>query len=99
MKAVVWHGKTNLSVDDVPDPKIEDPTDIIIKVSTAAICGSDLHLYGGYMPTMEDGDIMGHDFMGEAVEKGSAITHVAVGDRLGLSVSRLGGSPDAHRQL
>jgi threonine dehydrogenase-like Zn-dependent dehydrogenase len=82
MKAVVWHGKTNLSVDEVPDPKVEDPTDIILKVTTAAICGSDLHLYGGYIPTMEDGDIMGHEFMGEVVEKGSAVSHVEVGDRV-----------------
>lgn len=82
MKAVVWHGKANLTVDEVPEPKLEDPTDIILKVTTAAICGSDLHLYGNYIPTMEDGDIMGHEFMGEIVEKGSAVTHVDVGDRV-----------------
>jgi threonine dehydrogenase-like Zn-dependent dehydrogenase len=82
MKAVVWHGKTNLSVDEVPDPKLEEPTDIILKVTSSAICGSDLHLYGGYIPTMEDGDIMGHEFMGEVVEKGSAVNHVEIGDRV-----------------
>jgi threonine dehydrogenase-like Zn-dependent dehydrogenase len=82
MKAVVWHGKGKVSVDKVPDPKIEDPTDIVLKVTTAAICGSDLHLYGNYIPTMEDGDILGHEFMGEVVEKGSAVTHVDVGDRV-----------------
>ncbi|HYH75204.1 MAG TPA: zinc-dependent alcohol dehydrogenase [Candidatus Saccharimonadales bacterium] len=82
MKAVVYHGKTNVSVDEVPDPHLIDPTDAIIKVTSTAICGSDLHLYGGYIPGMEDGDIMGHEFMGEVVELGEKVTHVQVGDRV-----------------
>lgn len=82
MKAVVYHGKTNVSVEEVDDPHLIDPTDAIIKVTSSAICGSDLHLYGGYIPGMEDGDVMGHEFMGEVVELGSKVTHVSVGDRV-----------------
>jgi threonine dehydrogenase-like Zn-dependent dehydrogenase len=68
--------------DTVPDPKIEDPRDAIIKVTACAICGSDLHLYDGYMPTMESGDVLGHETMGEVVEVGSATTKLKVGDRV-----------------
>ena len=63
MKAVVWHGKGSVSVDTVPDPTIQEPTDAIIKITATAICGSDLHLLDGYQPTMEDVDIMGHEPM------------------------------------
>src|SRR5438309_1413262 len=70
MRALVWHGKQDIRCDTVPDPKIEAPRDAIIKVTTCAICGSDLHLYDGFMPGMENGDIMGHEFMGEVVEVG-----------------------------
>ncbi len=82
MKAVVWHGKGSVSVDNVPDPKIQDPRDIIVKITSTAICGSDLHLFDGYQPTMEDGDILGHEPMGIVVEAGSAITHLKKGDRV-----------------
>jgi threonine dehydrogenase-like Zn-dependent dehydrogenase len=82
MKALCWHGRENVSVDNVPDPTIRDPRDIIIKVTTTAICGSDLHLYGGMVPTMEDGDIVGHEPMGEVVEVGKAVKHLKSGDRV-----------------
>jgi threonine dehydrogenase-like Zn-dependent dehydrogenase len=82
MKAVVYRGRTKVSVDEMPEPVIEDPTDVILKVTSAAICGSDLHLFGGYIPGMENGDIMGHEFMGEVVAAGSDVTNVAVGDRV-----------------
>ncbi len=82
MRALVWHGKYNVSVDTVPDPEIIDPTDAIIKITSTAICGSDLHLYDAYMPTMEDGDILGHEPMGVVVEVGSAVTKLKKGDRV-----------------
>ena len=71
MKALVWHGKNDIRCDSVPDPKIEQPRDAIVKVTTCAICGSDLHLYDGFMPGMMNGDIMGHEFMCEVVEVGA----------------------------
>ena len=82
MKALCWHGKSDVRVDTVPDPKIQNPRDAIIKVTATAICGSDLHLFDGYMPTMEAGDILGHEFMGEVVELGSAVTNLKKGDRV-----------------
>ena len=82
MKALCWHGKYDVRVQDVPDPKILNPRDAIIKVTTTAICGSDLHLYDGYIPTMQKGDILGHEFMGEVVETGSAVTNLKIGDRV-----------------
>jgi threonine dehydrogenase-like Zn-dependent dehydrogenase len=82
MRALVWHGKSDVRCDSVPDPAIEDPRDVIIKITCTAISGSDLHLYDGYMPTMEDGDILGHEPMGEVVEVGSAITKFSKGDRI-----------------
>lgn len=82
MKALCWHGKNDVRIDNVKDPEIKDPRDIILKVSTCAICGSDLHLLDGYMPTMESGDILGHEFMGEVVEVGSAIRNLKKGDRI-----------------
>jgi threonine dehydrogenase-like Zn-dependent dehydrogenase len=82
MKAVVYHGKKKVSVDEVDDPQLIKPTDVIVKVTSAAICGSDLHLYGGFIPGMEDGDILGHEFMGEVVEAGPEVTGTKVGDRV-----------------
>ncbi len=74
MKALTWHGKHDVRIDNVDDPGILNPRDAIIKVTATAICGSDLHLYDGYIPTMQSGDILGHEFMGEVVETGSAST-------------------------
>src|SRR5687767_5420925 len=82
MKALVWHGKEDIRCDIVPDPQIEDPRDAIVKVSSCAICGSDLHLFHHFMPGMKKGDVMGHEFMGEVVEVGSAIRKLRVGDRV-----------------
>jgi len=76
MRALCWHGKEDVRVDTVPDPTIEDPRDAIVKITATAICGSDLHLYDGYMPTMEKGDVLGHEAMGEVVEVGSAVTNL-----------------------
>ena len=73
MKALCWHGKNDIRCETVPDPTIESPRDAILKVSTCAICGSDLHLFNGFMPGMRDGDIVGHEFMGEVVEVGPGI--------------------------
>jgi len=82
MRAVCWYGKYDVRLFDVPEPKILNPRDAIVKVSSTAICGSDLHLYDGYIPTMEKGDILGHEFMGEVVELGSGVTSLKVGDRV-----------------
>ncbi len=82
MKALCWHGKHDIRCDTVPDPIIEQPRDAIIKVSSCAICGSDLHLFDGFMPGMEHGDIMGHEFMGEVVEVGAENKKLKVGDRV-----------------
>lgn len=82
MKAVCWMGKNSVSVENVPDPHIMNPRDAIVKITTTAICGSDLHLYDGYIPTMEKGDIMGHEFMGEIVEVGKGVSNLKVGDRV-----------------
>ncbi len=73
MRALVWHGTQDIRCDTVPDPKIEDDRDAIIKVTACAICGSDLHLYDHVMPGMEKGDVMGHEFMGEVVETGKGV--------------------------
>jgi threonine dehydrogenase-like Zn-dependent dehydrogenase len=84
MKAVCWMGKEKMTVENVPDPKILNPRDAIVKVTSTCICGSDLHLYNGFMPTLEQGDIMGHEFMGEVVEVGPGINRekLKVGDRV-----------------
>lgn len=82
MKANCWHGKRDIRVDTVPDPKILNPRDAIIKVTSTAICGSDLHLYNSYVPSMLRGDIMGHEFMGEVMEVGPAVKNLKVGDRV-----------------
>ena len=82
MKAVCWHSAQDVRVETVPDPKILNPRDAIIKVSSTAICGSDLHLYEGNIPTMKSGDILGHEFMGEVVETGKEIKNLKKGDRV-----------------
>jgi threonine dehydrogenase-like Zn-dependent dehydrogenase len=82
VKALRWHGKKDIRCDTVPDPQIEQPRDAIIRVTSCAICGSDLHLYDGFMPGMEPGDIMGHEFMGEVVEVGKGNTALKVGERV-----------------
>jgi threonine dehydrogenase-like Zn-dependent dehydrogenase len=82
MKALCWHGKKDIRCDTVPDPRIENPRDAIIKVTTCAICGSDLHLFNGFIPGMMRGDIVGHEFMGEVMEVGSDIKKLKPGDRV-----------------
>jgi len=82
MRATVWSGRNKVSVENVPDPKILSGRDAIVKISSTAICGSDLHLYDGYVPTMRKGDILGHEFMGEVVETGSDVSKLKVGDRV-----------------
>src|SRR3954454_21735755 len=82
MKALCWHGKGDVRVDTVPDPVIVDARDVIVRITATAICGSDLHLYDGVMPTMEKGDILGHEPMGEVVEVGSEVRDLKVGDRI-----------------
>src|SRR5687768_15353310 len=82
MKALCWIGKHQVAIDEVPDPKIEHPRDAIIRVTSTAICGSDLHLYDGLIVTMKSGDILGHEPMGEVVEVGSEISNLQVGDRV-----------------
>jgi threonine dehydrogenase-like Zn-dependent dehydrogenase len=82
MKALVWHGKADVRCETVPDPKIEEPTDLIIKITSTCICGSDLHLYDMYLPAMKPGDILGHEPMGEVVEVGSQVTKFKKGDRI-----------------
>lgn len=82
MKALCWYGKHDVRVREVPDPKILNPRDAIIRVTSTAICGSDLHLYDGYIPTLKPGDILGHEFMGRVVELGSDVRNLAVGDRV-----------------
>jgi threonine dehydrogenase-like Zn-dependent dehydrogenase len=82
MKALVWHGKEDVRCDNVPDAKIEQPNDIVVRITATAICGSDLHLYDGLMPTMKDGDILGHEPMGIVEEVGSSVTKLKKGDRV-----------------
>jgi threonine dehydrogenase-like Zn-dependent dehydrogenase len=82
MKATCWNGKNTVEVQDVPDPKILNERDAIVRITSTAICGSDLHLYNGFVPTMKRGDVLGHEFMGEVVEKGPGVHNLAVGDRV-----------------
>jgi threonine dehydrogenase-like Zn-dependent dehydrogenase len=82
MKANCWYGTKKLRVENVPDPQILNARDAIVKVTSTAICGSDLHLYNGFVPTMKRGDILGHEFMGEVVEVGKGVSNLAVGDRV-----------------
>ncbi len=85
MKAACWHGPMDVRVETVPDPKILNPRDAILKVTATTICGSDLHIYDGYIPSMLPGDIIGHEFMGEVVEVGAAVRKLKVGDRVVVS--------------
>lgn len=95
MKALVWHGTTDIRCDSVPDPEIEHPRDAIIKVTSCAICGSDLHLYNHFMPGMKNGDIMGHETMGEVVEVGAqAKGKLKVGDRVVIPFTIICGECD-----
>src|SRR5688500_1355253 len=82
MKALCWHGTGDVRVDAVPDPRLVDPGDVILQVTSTAICGSDLHLLGGYMPSMKPGDILGHEFMGRVVAVGSEVKKLREGDRV-----------------
>ena len=82
MRATCWTGRNSVDVQEVPDPTILNDRDAIVRITSTAICGSDLHLYDGYIPTMEKGDILGHEFMGEVVELGSGVGNLAVGDRV-----------------
>ena len=82
MRANVWSGRNTVQVENVPDPKILNDRDAIVKITSTAICGSDLHLYDGYIPTMKRGDILGHEFMGEVVETGRGVSNLQVGDRV-----------------
>ena len=82
MRAVCWNGKKDITVETVPDPKILNPGDCIVKITATAICGSDLHLYDGFIPGMRKGDILGHEFMGEVVEVGHGVKKTKVGDRV-----------------
>jgi threonine dehydrogenase-like Zn-dependent dehydrogenase len=85
MKAVCWHGANDVRTETVPDPKILNPRDAIVKVTATTICGSDLHIYDGYIPSMQPGDIIGHEFMGEIVEIGSGVKKLSIGDRVVVS--------------
>jgi threonine dehydrogenase-like Zn-dependent dehydrogenase len=82
MKAACWFGVGDVRIEDVPDPVVLNPRDAIVRVTLTAICGSDLHLYNGFIPTMEEGDILGHEFMGEVVAKGAEVKNLAIGDRV-----------------
>ena len=86
MRANVWSGRNTVQVENVPDPAILNDRDAIVKISSTAICGSDLHLYDGFIPTMKRGDILGHEFMGEVVETGRGVTNLRVGDRVVVPV-------------
>jgi threonine dehydrogenase-like Zn-dependent dehydrogenase len=82
MQALVWHGKNDVRVERVPDPTVLNPRDAVVRITSTAICGSDLHLLDGYIPTMQTGDILGHEFMGEVVEVGPENRKLKVGDRV-----------------
>ena len=82
MKAVVWHGRRDVRVDEVPDPRIEEPTDAVVRITSTAICGSDLHLYDPLWPAMREGDVIGHEPMGVVEEVGADVHHVRPGDRV-----------------
>ena len=82
MKAICWQGKNDVRVETVKDPEILNPRDAVVKITSTAICGSDLHLYDGYIPTMEPGDILGHEFMGEVMETGKGVKNLKTGDRV-----------------
>jgi len=98
MKAVVFHGPGDVRTETVKDPVIEAPTDCVIKVTRTALCGSDLHIYDGYSQAMQEGDILGHEFMGEVVEVGTDVTRIAPGDRIVVPFAIADGSCDHCRQ-
>lgn len=98
MKALCWQGKNSITHETVPDPVIEEPRDAIIKVSSCAICGSDLHLYDGFMPGMQAGDILGHEFMGEVVDVGRENRKLKVGDRVVVPFTIVCGECDQCRR-
>jgi threonine dehydrogenase-like Zn-dependent dehydrogenase len=98
MRALCWHGKQDIRCDSVPDPQIEHPRDAIIRVTSCAICGSDLHLYDGFMPGMKSGDIMGHEFMGEVVEVGRENTRLKKGERVVIPFTIICGECDQCRR-
>ncbi len=99
MKALVWHSPKDIRCDEVPDPKVEDARDAIVRVTSCAICGSDLHLYDGYMPGMMNGDIVGHECMGEVVEVGpGARDALNVGDRVVIPFTIICGECDQCRR-
>ena len=100
MKALRWYGTKDVRVEQVPEPTIVEPGDVIIQITSTAICGSDLHLYHGYMPTMEQGDILGHEFMGRVVATGAAVTRLKIGDRVVVPFTiACGQCPFCHSQL
>ncbi len=82
MKAVCWNGPVDIKVEDVPDPKILNPRDAVVRITATAICGSDLHLYNGFIPTLQKGDILGHEFMGEVMEVGREVKNLRVGQKV-----------------
>jgi threonine dehydrogenase-like Zn-dependent dehydrogenase len=82
VKATCWEGRNRVAVEDVPEPRILDDRDAIVRITSTAICGSDLHLYDGYVPTMRRGDILGHEFMGEVVDVGKGVGNLEIGDRV-----------------
>ena len=86
MKAACWIRPNTVKVEEVPDPSILNRRDAIVKITSTAICGSDLHLYDGYIPTMKRGDILGHEFMGEIVEVGKAVTNLQVEGQIGIPI-------------
>lgn len=98
MKALCWQGKKNVSVETVPDPEILSSRDAIVRITSSAICGSDLHLYGGFVPTMERGDVLGHEFMGEVMEVGRDVTNLRAGDRVVVPFPIACGACDMCRQ-
>jgi threonine dehydrogenase-like Zn-dependent dehydrogenase len=98
MRALCWHGKKDVRCDTVPDPQIEHPRDAIVKVTSCAICGSDLHLYDGFMMGMKSGDILGHEFMGEVVEVGPGNRKLKVGDRVVVPFTIVCGECDQCRR-
>ena len=82
MRAACWHGRKDIHVEHVPDPAILNPRDAIVRITSTAICGSDLHLYNGFIPGMKKGDVLGHEFMGEVIETGTAVANLRKGDRV-----------------
>lgn len=99
MKAACWMGKKTVEVQDVDDPRLLNPRDCIVRITATAICGSDVHLYNGVVPTMEKGDILGHEFMGEVIEVGREVKRLRVGQRVVVPFTiSCGGCGHCHRQ-